>query len=114
MTVVRAGGTTDANIKRWVGQFADAREEKRTERKVRGLKVTTVEIVGTFTGGGPMSMSADPGRHPGWALLGAIVETEGSPYFFKLLGPAATVSAARPEFQALIDSIVPSGSGAPL
>jgi hypothetical protein len=112
MTVVRAGGSTDANIERWLGQFADASGEKRTERRVHGLKVTTVEVGGTFTGGsGPMAMAAQPVRHPGWALLGAIVETEGSPYFFKLLGPAATLRQARAEFQSLIDSIAPGNRG---
>jgi hypothetical protein len=44
---------------------------------------------------------------PRWSLLAAIVETAGSPYFFKLLGPAATVRAARPAFDGLVSSCTP-------
>ena len=36
------------------------------------------------------------------------VERAGSPYFFKLTGPAATVRGARPAFDALVESVVPS------
>jgi hypothetical protein len=43
--------------------------------------------------------------HPKWALLAAIAETSGTPYFFKLTGPLATVKAARPAFDAMIDSL---------
>jgi len=112
LTVVRATGTAADAVERWVGQFDKTAPEKRTTRTVHGLAVTIVEVSGAFTGGGGMSASpvAAPGRRPAWALLGAIVETEGSPYFFKLLGPAATVGAARADFQALIDSVTPSPS----
>lgn len=50
-------------------------------------------------------MGAATGAHAGWALLGAIVEAPEQPYFFKLTGPAATVHAARPAFEALLDTI---------
>ncbi len=107
VSVTRAGGTADANIERWLSQFDDAGAETRTSKTVRGLKVTMVEVSGTFTGGSMTPGSAEAPRR-GWALLGAIVETPGSPYFFKVTGEAATVRAARASFVALLDSITPS------
>jgi hypothetical protein len=110
MAVARAGGSTDANIERWRGQFASAADQapKRTEKTVRGLKVTIVELSGTYTPVGMMP-GASPGEpHPGWALLAAIVETPGTPYFFKLVGPLSAIRAARPKFDSLIASITPS------
>jgi hypothetical protein len=49
-----------------------------------------------------------PTPHPHWTLLGAIVETSGSPYFFKMTGPQATVRAAHVAFDRLIESVTPS------
>jgi hypothetical protein len=109
VSVTRAGGGTEANIRRWVGQFDEAGQDKRTEKTVRGLKITTVEVSGTFIGGGMMGGASGPKK--GWALLGAIVETPGSPYFFKLTGPAASVRAARPAFDALLTSVTLADSG---
>ena len=107
MTVARAGGTTEANIQRWLGQFDDAGPDRRTDTTVRGLKVTIVEVTGTYLGSG-MVAGAPPTPHPRWSLLAAIVETSGSPYFFKLVGPEATVHAARAGFDSLVNSCTPS------
>jgi hypothetical protein len=110
MAVARAGGTTDANIERWRGQFAGAADDKpkRTEKTVHGLKVTIVELAGTYTAMGMMPGAAPSEPHAGWALLAAIVEAPGFPYFFKLVGPASAVRAARPHFDSLVASISPS------
>ncbi len=104
LTVVRAGGSTDANVDRWVRQFDDAGKETRTEKTIAGFKVTIVEVSGTFLGGAMSPMGAPAGKK-GWSLLGAIVETPGSPYFFKMTGPAATVAKARPAFVAMLEGI---------
>ncbi|HEY3820316.1 MAG TPA: hypothetical protein VGL81_24295 [Polyangiaceae bacterium] len=106
ISVARAGGTTEANIQRWLAQFDDTGAESRKVTKVHGLDVTVVEVSGTYMGGSMM-----PGlqtlSHPGWTLVGAIVTTDGSPYFFKLLGPTTQVHAARGSFDALVASIGP-------
>jgi hypothetical protein len=106
MSVARAGGTAEANIQRWLKQFDNAGADKREERTIHGLHMTVVEVAGTYE---PSSMMT--GRpteaHPGWALLGAIVEASGSPYFFKLLGPKEAIAAARPSFERLLGSISP-------
>jgi hypothetical protein len=106
ISVARAGGTTEANIQRWLAQFDDTGADKRTETKVHGLDVTVVEVSGTYMGGSMMS-GAQASSHAGWTLVGAVVPTAGSTYFFKLLGPTAKVRAARASFDALVGSISP-------
>jgi hypothetical protein len=104
LTVARAGGTTEANLQRWVGQFDGSSTQTRQERAVQGFPVTVVSVRGTYLGGG-MMQSAPSSPRPSWGLLGAIVETPGSPYFFKMLGPVSTVAAARASFDAMIAGI---------
>ncbi len=106
MSVMRAGGSTDANVKRWAGQFEDGAGPKRTDRTVHGVHVTVVEIDGTFRGGGMMP-GAPSAPRPDWTLLAAIAEAPGSSYFFKLVGPQAAVKAARSSFDSLVGSIAP-------
>jgi len=106
-SVSRAGGTPEANIQRWLGQFDQAGQDTRAEETVAGLKVTLVEVSGTYSAGSMMG-GAPPAAHPGWSLIGAIVQGRGLPYFFKLIGPQATLRAARPSFLALVHGITPS------
>jgi hypothetical protein len=105
LTVARAGGTVDANVQRWVGQFDGSPKADRAEKQVSGLKVTVVHIAGSFLGGG--MGGAAPEKKDGWAMLAAVVESSGSPYFFKLLGPADQVDKARAAFDGLVGSIKP-------
>jgi hypothetical protein len=107
MSVMRAGGDTDANVKRWAGQFDDSPGPKRTDRTVHGVHVTVVELEGTFRGGGMMMMGAAPAPQPDWAMLAAIAEAPETSYFFKLVGPRAAVKAARSSFDSLVGSIAP-------
>jgi len=53
-------------------------------------------------------LSATPDKKDGWAMLAAIVESTGTPYFFKLLGPADQVDHARAAFDGLVASVAPS------
>ncbi len=107
VSVARAGGSTDANIQRWVGQFDDAGPDNHTERTVHGLAMKIVEVTGTYSGGGMMTKTpSEP--HRGWALVGVVVETPGTHYFFKMVGPAEQVRAARASFDAMVASIAPS------
>jgi hypothetical protein len=103
LSVSQAGGTTDANIKRWAGQLGrGVADVKREERRAGGMAVTVVEIHGDYAG---MAMPGAPpqGKKAGWALLGAIVETS-PPTFFKLTGPDRTVAAAKADFDRLVAS----------
>ena len=66
-----------------------------------------VEVEGQYSG---MGM---PEPESGWAMQSAIVETPGTKHFFKMTGPVKTVTAARAELQALIDSLRPVPPEAP-
>ena len=106
VSVARAGGTVDANVQRWTAQFDGSPTVDRSEKQVNGLKVTVVRIAGTFLGGG--MNAATPEKHDGMAMVAAIVESTGSPYFFKLMGPADQVDHARAGFDSLIGSVTPA------
>jgi len=101
------GGSIDANVDRWVKQFAgvSAGEVKRADREANGLRQHTVEIQrGTFDAG-QMAMGGATGPKKDYALEGAIVEAPSGAYFFKMTGPARTVAAARGPFLKLLDSV---------
>jgi hypothetical protein len=106
ISVSRAGGDTEANIQRWIAQFDDAGRDGRVEKTIRGIHVVTVDVAGTYVGGGMSGSGADP--RPSWALVGAVVESKSPSYFFKMTGPASAVRAARPAFDQLVASISPT------
>ncbi len=106
------GGSVEANMDRWVGQFlqADGKPSKSAgtveKRMVHGLPVTTVDVSGAYTGmGGPMSQGGP--AMPGYRLLGAIVEGSQGSIFFKFVGPAKTIGANQPAFEKMIESLAP-------
>ena len=100
------GGSADDNVTRWCGQFSepDGRAPRDmatvTSRTVRGLRVTAVDLSGTYLGGAPGSAP-----RPRFRLLAAVIEGEGGPWFFKAVGPSATIGAAKPRFDALVNSL---------
>jgi hypothetical protein len=106
VSVSRAGGNTEANIQRWVGQFDPVGHEARAEKTSHGVHVITVDLGGTYVGGG-MAMGTQTEARPDWGMVAAIAQGPGLPYFFKMTGPAAALRAARPAFDHLVDSIAP-------
>lgn len=104
------GGSADANIQRWVGQMREAdgspaaNHAKREVRTVNGLQVSLVDVSGTYVA----EMSPGATEHfnkPDYRLRAAVVQTPGGPYYVKLTGPAKTVAAAGPAFEAFIGSL---------
>jgi hypothetical protein len=101
------GGTVEANLDRWKAQVtgangkpADAQIQKRT---IHGLNVTVIDTSGAYSGmGGPMAQP-QAGK-PGYRLLGAIVEGPGGNIFVKFAGPAKTIAANKPKFEAMLNS----------
>jgi hypothetical protein len=102
---VNLGGGVQANITRWVGQFekTDGPPNQKSET-INELPVTTVDLSGTYKGGGPMIGQPSMSK-AGYRLLGAIVEGPEGDIFFKLTGPAKTVAAAQEEFQTMLKSL---------
>jgi hypothetical protein len=105
------GGSVEANIARWKGQFrtaaggpAEGHVQKRT---IHHLPVTTLDISGEYSGmGGPMAASKTD--MAGYRLLGAVVEGPGGTVFVKFTGPAKTVAANQQKFEQLIGSFQPA------
>lgn len=104
------GGSVEANIDRWISQFqqADGGESKdvakRGSMEVDGLKCSTVEVTGNYTGAmGPMG--GDQSAKENFRMLGAIVEAPKGAVFFKMYGPDKTVESAHAAFNAMVKSV---------
>ncbi|MSR69278.1 MAG: hypothetical protein EXS17_02905 [Phycisphaerales bacterium] len=97
------GGPIDMNIKRWASQFRneDGSEAiaKLQERTVAGMPVKWIELAGRYQGMG----QAAP--RPNMMQLGAILQAPDRTVFMRLVGPAATVEAARSDFEAMVGGV---------
>src|SRR3989442_4459684 len=90
------GGTAQANSDRWISQMKQpdgsaSKDKAKTETTtITGLKVTTVDVSGTYTA----EMAPGSGsfhNDTNFRLRAAVVETPKGNYFVKLAGPAKTV-----------------------
>jgi hypothetical protein len=114
MTVMGAGGTVQANVDRWYGQFTQpdgsATKDKATTKtlKLAGCTITLVDVAGTFKDmpGGPFAGGQAVDR-PDYRMLAAIVETPDSgSYFLKFYGPGATVAKHADGFRTMVEGLV--------
>ena len=114
MTVMGAGGSVQANVDRWYGQFAQpdgsATKDKATTKKLKlaGCTVTLVDVSGTYKDmpGGPFAGGKSVDR-PDYRMLAAIVETpENGSHFLKFYGPAATVAKHADGFRRMVEGMV--------
>ena len=103
------GGGTQENLDRWYGQMTqpDGKPSKDagivTIKTVKGIKVTALDLPGTYKG---MPAPGQPAvAKSGYRLLAAAIEGPGGPWFFRVVGPDATVKAAKPGFDALLESV---------
>jgi len=74
-----------------------------TVRTVSDLKVTSVDLSGIYTAQMKPGDGAAP--RPETRMLAAAVEGPGGPWFFRIVGPAATVAAAAADFQQMLQSL---------
>jgi hypothetical protein len=105
------GGSVDANVDRWIGQFvqADGKPSKSAakiaKRTIHGWPVTTVDVSGAYTGmAGPTGPSGAPAM-PGYRMLAAIIEGPQGSAFFKFTGPGKTVAANQAAFDKMLASL---------
>ena len=103
------GGTPQANIDRWIGQIQQpdgsaSKDKAKTESMtINGLKVSTVDVTGTYTaemapGSQTFHNDAD------YRLRAAVIETPKGNYFVKLAGPAKTVARWDKEYNDYLKS----------
>ena len=104
------GGGAEANIDRWIGQVQQPdgspskAKAKRAERTINGLKVTTVDVSGTYTA----EMTPGAAEHynkAAYRVCAAVVETPEGAYYLKMTGPAKTVAAAQPDYEKFLSSL---------
>ena len=112
MTVMGAGGTVDANIDRWIGQFLNADGErlakekaKIEKKKIAGEDVVIVDIAGTYVDKPPFAPGPGTQRKNYRMLAGVITTKQLGNYFFKFYGPEKTVEANEDAFAKMIESL---------
>jgi hypothetical protein len=102
------GGSVDANVQRWIGQFDRAKDApadgNRKTFSVGSLKVTTVDVSGTYIAEVRPGATERHNKH-GFRMRAAVIETPKGPYFFRLVGPANTVKGASAAFDAFLQSL---------
>jgi len=91
------GGSPQANIDRWIAQMqqpdgSDSKTKAKTETMtVNGLKITTVDVPGTYTAEmAPGSKTFH--NDANYRLRAAVIETPKGNYFVKLAGPEKTIA----------------------
>ncbi len=103
------GGTPQANIERWRGQFIGANHTPVTpaiERfKSHGMETTTAELRGTYARGIGVGPVGTP--KPDQTLLAAVIESPKGNLILQLFGDSATVARERDGFLAFVRSIIP-------
>ena len=104
------GGGREANLARWAGPFEQpdksdsAAHMKSVDRTVNGLKVTDVELSGTYVAE-TMPGSGERVRKEDWRMLASIVEAPAGAYYPKLVGPAKTVAHWAPSYKTFVDAL---------
>lgn len=100
------GGGVEENLKRWIGMFQDVQgKEKKAEKEVSGLKITTLDISGTYKDK-PFPMSQDFTPRKDYRMLAAVVETpDDGPYFFRFVGPKKTIAAQEAAWNHMLETV---------
>jgi len=102
------GGSVEANIERWTGQFEGAKAPTPKKEKLGGFDVSSVELEGTYTPPNMMNPNAPKTPHPGYKLVAMIVAAPQGNVFFKLSGPKKTVDASKDAFAKMIKGLTKS------
>jgi hypothetical protein len=103
-----AGSVRD-NIDRWLDQFKQedgksSREAAQIEQiQVAGQDTSLVSVSGRYVAAA--MPGGEPQDKPNQSLLAAIVTSPHGPYYFRLIGDAAAVSAHAAEFRQLLASL---------
>ncbi len=114
LTVMTVGGSMEANLNRWYGQFTQP-DGSTTEEKtkieditVAGCDVKIVSLQGTMTermGGGPFAGGKMVERENYRKLVAVIQGGELGQHFVTLTGPGKTVQANADKFRQMVNSL---------
>lgn len=98
------GGTPEANIERWYGQFQEPRDKldaKVTVETVGGTRLHLFRANGTFLSGMPGGPTTP---EPNTMLLGAVLESGQGHVFVRCVAPTALALESQPAFLAMVKS----------
>ena len=105
-------GTTEANLERWAGQFtqpdgsSSADAMRTSTRTIAGLSVVDADLSGDYvaetTPGSGVRVNKKDMR-----MLASIVEASDGPWYFKLVGPTASVSKWEASYDSFVKAIRP-------
>ncbi len=108
LTISQAGGTIEANMQRWIGQFrlgrdADGADAMKKEKTMADpLVIHQLDIAGTYFDmpRGPFGPKTE---RPDYRMLGAMIETpdEGT-WYIKFYGPQVLVEAEAEAFHKMV------------
>jgi hypothetical protein len=109
MTVMAAGGSIDANLERWYGQFTQPDGKPTSSRaqvekkQINGFDVHLVELRGTYEDKpGPFA----PGvKREDYLMLAAIIVTDQGNLYLKFYGPRETISSHSKAFDKMVESL---------
>jgi hypothetical protein len=104
LTVSEAGGSIEANIERWQGQFGGATDNSHQEViDVNGIKVTLVDLSGDYLDQpGPFAPAV---KRSGYRMVAGIIPVNGQLHFVKAVGPHKTIQAHAEAIRAFIRSV---------
>lgn len=91
------GGSKEANLQRWASQFeqpdggSSEDEMQSRTRSINDLEVFDADLSGTYVAETAPG-SGERVNKPDWRMLASIVDTKEGPWYFKLVGPTATVT----------------------
>jgi hypothetical protein len=102
-----AGGSTEENIAAWIGTMSSPGghpADKQWQNQASGFHVSQVVIFGTYNQV-VTSPGIPPVAHPGYVLLGTVIENPRGNIYWRFTGPEALVTATLPVFNKMIDSV---------
>ena len=104
------GGSVDANLDRWLGQFRGPDNESVADHATIShehsgdLEINFVYAEGTYLQSG-MGMGGPTGEKPNYGLMAAILTVVDGPYYFKCTGPKKTLDNYLNSFETFIRSL---------
>jgi hypothetical protein len=104
LTLSLAGGSAEANIERWKGQFTSPLEQSKQEQiDCGGLQVTLVDMAGEYSDQrGPVAPAV---KRAGYRLIGAIIPVGDQLHFVKAVGPQKTMEAHAEKVREFVRSV---------
>ena len=104
LTITSVGGSVEANLERWRGQFGGKPDqESREQIEIAGIQFATISLLGTFNAqhGG----TGQTGQVPSYQMLAAIFDIQGHQHIVKCYGPKQTMAKHAEAYDAFLKSL---------